>query len=85
MAAALAGYFSGTQGINGVTGFFNLDPEKSTVHRKTEVRMLRNKQLQPADRAELMEWLFYAKAAPSPFAPRDTIPQDSIPRDSIPR
>ena len=85
ISAALAGYFAGTQGINGVTGFFNLDPEKSTVHRKTEVRMLRNKQLQPTDRSELMEWLFYAKAAPSPFAPRDTIPQDSIPRDTIPR
>ena len=85
IAAALAGYFAGTQEINGVTGFFNLDPEKSTVHRKTEVRMLRNKQLQPTDRSELMEWLFYAKAAPSPFAPRDTIPQDSIPRDTIPR
>lgn len=85
IAAALAGYVASTQEIDGVTGFFNLDPEKSTVHRKTEVRMLRNKQLQPADRSELMEWLFYAKAAPSPFAPRDTIPQDSIPRDTIPR
>jgi branched-chain amino acid transport system substrate-binding protein len=81
--AALAGYFADTQEINGVTGFFSLDPQKSTVHRKTEVRMLRDKQLHPADRSELMEWLFYAKAAPSPFAPRGTIPQDSIPRDTI--
>ena len=80
LPAALAAYLAGAPQVDGVTGFFELDPGKSTVHRRTQVRMLRNGQLELADRSELIEWLFYARVAPSPFAPRDTTARDTIPR-----
>ena len=45
------------------------------MRRATRIRMLMDGALVDAERGELLNWLAEVRAAPSPFAPRDTLPR----------
>ena len=75
LPAALAAYLDAGPEIEGVTGLLRPQPGRSTVRRATLVRMLSDGGLVEADRSEILGWLAEVRAAPSPFAPRDTVPR----------
>lgn len=62
-AAVSAQLASGLE-VRGVTGLLRLQPDASTVRRRTQVRMLLSGGLRQPDRARLLSWLADARAAP---------------------
>ena len=75
--AALAAYLERAPEVEGVTGRLRPDPGRSVVRRTTELRMLVEGRPVVADRGELLTWLAGVRAAPNPFAPRDTVTADT--------
>ncbi len=76
--AALAAYLESGPEIEGVTGRLRPEAERSVVRRSTEVRMLVDGAPVEADTEELLAWLAEVRAAPSPFAPRDSLRVDTL-------
>ena len=76
--AALAAYLESGPEVEGVTGRLRPEAERSVVRRSTEVRMLVDGSPVAADREELLAWLAEVRAAPSPFAPRDSLRVDTL-------
>lgn len=83
--AALAAYLESGPEVEGVTGRLRPDAERSVVRRSTEIRMLVDGSPVEADREELLTWLAEVRAAPSPFAPRDSLRVDTLRADTRPR
>ncbi len=75
---ALAAYLESGPEVEGVTGRLRPDAERSVVRRSTEIRMLVDGSPVEADREELLTWLAEVRAAPSPFAPRDSVRVDTL-------
>lgn len=75
--AALAAYLESGPEVEGVLGRLRPDPDRSVVRREAEVRMLVDGLPVEADRGGLLTWLAEVRAAPSPFAPRDTVATDT--------
>lgn len=82
--AALAAYLESGPEVGGVTGRLRPDAGGSVVRRSTEVRMLVDGSPVEADREELLTWLAEVRAAPSPFAPRDTLRVDTLRAEARP-
>ena len=80
--AALAAYLESGPEVEGVTGRLRPDAARSVVRRSTEIRMLVDGAPVEADREELLNWLAEVRAAPSPFAPRDTLRVDILRTDA---
>ncbi|MYG47775.1 MAG: ABC transporter substrate-binding protein, partial [Gemmatimonadales bacterium] len=76
--AALAAYLESEPEVEGVTGLMRPEAGRSAVRRSTEVRMLVDGSPVEADREELLAWLAEVRAAPSPFAPRDSLRVDTL-------
>ena len=76
--AALAAYLESGPEVEGVTGRLRPDAARSVVRRSTEIRMLVDGSPVEADREELLTWLAEVRAAPSPFAPRDSLRVDTL-------
>ncbi len=76
--AALAAYLESGPEVAGVTGRLRPDAGGSVVRRSTEIRMLVDGSPVEADREELLTWLAEVRAAPSPFAPRDSVRVDTL-------
>ena len=76
--AALAAYLESGPEVEGVTGRLRPEAGRSVVRRSTEVRMLVDGSPVEADRAQLLAWLAEVRAAPSPFAPRDSLRVDTL-------
>ncbi|WP_419937637.1 ABC transporter substrate-binding protein [Candidatus Palauibacter sp.] len=83
--AALAAYLESGPEVEGVTGRLRPEAGRSVVRRSTEIRMLVDGSLVEADREELLTWLAEVRAAPSPFAPRDSVRVDTLRADTRPR
>jgi len=83
--AALAAYLESGPEIEGVTGRLRPEAGRSVVRRSTEIRMLVDGSPAEADREELLRWLAEVRAAPSPFAPRDSVRVDTLRADTRPR
>ena len=75
--AALAAYLETEPEVDGVTGRLRPAAGRSVVRRRTELRMLVEGRPVAADRGELLTWLAGVRAAPNPFAPRDTVTADT--------
>lgn len=80
--AALAAYLESEPEVEGVTGRLRPDAARSVVRRSTEIRMLVDGSPLEADREELLTWLAEVRAAPSPFAPRDSLRADTLRADT---
>ena len=76
--AALAAYLESGPEVEGVTGRLRPEAGRSVVRRSTEIRMLVDGSPVEADREELLTWLAEVRAAPSPFAPRDSLRVDTL-------
>ncbi len=76
--AALAAYLESGPEVEGVTGRLRPEAARSVVRRSTEVRMLVDGSPVEADRTQLLAWLAEVRAAPSPFAPRDSLRVDTL-------
>ncbi|MCY3598878.1 MAG: ABC transporter substrate-binding protein [Gemmatimonadetes bacterium] len=76
--AALAAYLESGPEVEGVTGRLRPEAGRSVVWRATDVRMLVDGSPVAADREELLAWLAEVRAAPSPFAPRDSLRVDTL-------
>lgn len=83
--AALTAYLESGPEIEGVTGRLRPEAGRSVVRRATEVRMLVEGTPVAADREVLLTWLEEVRAAPSPFAPRDTLRADTLRADTLRR
>ena len=80
--AALAAYLESGPEVEGVTGRLRPEAVRSVVRRSTEVRMLVDGSPVEADRERLLAWLAEVRAAPSPFAPRDSLRVDTLRTDA---
>ncbi len=76
--AALAATLESGVEVEGVTGRLRPEAGRSVVRRSTEVRMLVDGSPVEADREALLAWLAEVRAAPSPFAPRDSLRVDTL-------
>ncbi|MCY3699387.1 MAG: ABC transporter substrate-binding protein [Gemmatimonadetes bacterium] len=76
--AALAATLESGVEVEGVTGRLRPEAGRSIVRRSTEVRMLVDGSPVEADREALLAWLAEVRAAPSPFAPRDSLRVDTL-------
>lgn len=83
--AALAAYLEAGPEVDGVTGRLRPEAGRSVVRRATEVRMLVDGLPVEADREALLAWLEEVRAAPSPFAPRDSLQADTLRADTLRR
>lgn len=81
--AALAAYLESGPEVEGVTGRLRPEAGRSVVRRSTEIRMLVDGSPVEADREELLTWLAEVRAAPSPFAPRDSVRTDTLRVDTL--
>lgn len=83
--AALAAYLESEPEIEGVTGRLRPDAGRSVVRRATDIRMLVDGAPLEAVGDALLAWLDEVRAAPSPFAPRDTLQADTLRADTLRR
>ena len=81
--AALTAYLESGPEIEGVTGRLRPEAGRSVVRRATEVRMLVEGTPVAADREVLLTWLEEVRAAPSPFASRDSLRADTLRADTL--
>ncbi|MYC89823.1 MAG: ABC transporter substrate-binding protein [Gemmatimonadales bacterium] len=81
--AALAAYLELGPEVEGVTGRLRPEAGRSVVRRSTEVRMLVDGSPVEAEREELLAWLAEVRAAPSPFAPRDSVRVDTLRAEAL--